>query len=201
MNVTVRASDLGSFDYCQEKWLAMKQGRVAFTPSPQLEAGARLHRSLDEQFLAEHPHSIDFEEFIKGEQEGNLRPQATRLRFRAQLGDIQLAGIPDELCYNQRGLNIIEDKNSLRAYDGYKNQARFYCLTLQLLYPRLATLNMYSMVRNAASMQILWEEPYTAESRNTVISEIHKLRDILMGFVKPTPCKHLPTCVPRQGDT
>ena len=202
MEVVIRASDFGGFDYCEEKWLAQRRGEIQFVSSPQIEEGARIHRMLDKQFLAELTEGFDFDGFIRSGKQGRVRPGAIGARLYAKFGDMKLAAIPDELLLDERGLTIIEDKNSHAAYAGYKNQARLYAFILQLLFPKeLALKPTFCIIRQVSSLEQLWVEEYTAESTNLLISGLHKIRDVLLGYVKPVPCEHNPSCIPSRGDS
>ena len=183
---TIKASWLGSHDYCEYKWYLETVLKEEMPIVRAMVVGKEIHKVKEDEFR-KVAKPTTAKEFL----ESKFYTITKEIGLKKEFDDFILVGKIDELGVDANNLYVIDDKPGAKPWLGTKRQIWAYCILVKEFvrenYPEHLNKRILAVLRNRDSNREVWKEEFTDSNVIDVFSVISRMLSLFNKEAEPIP--------------
>jgi len=186
--IVIKASWLGSMDYCEYKWYLENVMGVPLPVTKAMTVGTNKHAKKEAEFL-EVATPTTMQEFLK-----STKYTITKeITLSKEFDDFILIGKLDELAIDAQNVYVIDDKPRAYPWPGVKLQLYAYCVLFEENFKGL-NKKIIAVLRNRDTNDEVWNNKFTDTERSKTFEVLNRIKSLFEQKVEPIPSTNPRKC-------
>ena len=185
---TIKASWLGSHEYCEYKWYLENVLKEEMPIVKAMVVGKEIHQIKEDEFRKVAKPTTP-KEFL----ESKFYTITKEISLKKEFEDFILLGKIDELGVDANNLYVIDDKPKAKPWLGTKRQIWAYCILVKEFvkenYPEYSNKKIFAILRNRDSNIEVWKEEFNENNVIDVFNVISRMLSLFKKETEPIPNK------------
>jgi len=183
---TIKASWLGSHEYCEYKWYLENIMKEEIPIVRAMIVGKHIHKVKEDEFRKVAKPTTP-KEFL----ESKFYTITKEIGLKKEFDNFVLIGKIDELGVDADNLYVIDDKPRAKPWLGTKRQIWAYCILVREFvkenHPEHLNKKIFAVLRNRDSNREVWKEEFNENNIIDVFNVINRMLSLFNKETEPIP--------------